>query len=277
MPTDAPRAWQIVLERIEGDLRDGRLVPGDRLTPERELATQLGVGRSSVREAIRVLEVLGVVRTATGSGPSAGAMIVTTPRGGLAAFLRLQVAASGFPIADVVRTRIVLECDVAESLAGRTADLAEVHGILDAMDDPALAAGEFLALDARFHLALAEASGNAVVAAMMAGLRSSIESYTQLGAARMPDWDATAHRLREEHRRIVQAVTDGDGAAARAVVTAHITDYSRQVAAAIARVDAGEPPSEEAAPVPAAGARDALARVPAVPPGDAGAVREEHS
>ncbi len=116
MPNSAPRAWQVVLERIESDLRDGRLAPGDRLTPERELATQLGVGRSSVREAVRVLEVLGVVRTATGSGPTAGAMIVTTPRGGLAAFLRLQVAANGFPLTDVVRTRIVLECDVAERM-----------------------------------------------------------------------------------------------------------------------------------------------------------------
>jgi len=231
--TAAPRAWQVVLERIEGDLRDGRLSPGDRLTPERELAVQLGVGRSSVREAIRVLEVLGVVRTATGSGPSAGAMIVTTPRGGLAAFLRLQVAASAFPIADVVRTRIVLECDVAERLAAESPDLHEVREVLDAMEDASLDAGEFLALDARFHLALAEASGNAVVSAMMAGLRSSIESYTRTGAALLPDWDATASRLRQEHRRIVQAVTAGDAATARSAVAAHITDYSREVATAL--------------------------------------------
>ncbi|WZH35445.1 MAG: FCD domain-containing protein [Microbacterium enclense] len=231
MPNDAPRAWQVVLERIEADLRDGRLVPGDRLTPERELATTLGVGRSSVREAIRVLEVLGVVRTATGSGPTAGAMIVTTPRGGLAAFLRLQVAANGFPIADVVRTRVVLEGDVVERLASDPeADLIEVRGILDAMDTSALAPEEFLALDARLHQALAEASGNAVVAAMMAGLRSSIESYTQLGAARMADWPATAARLRDEHRRIVGAVERGEGAEARDAVRGHIAGYFRQIA-----------------------------------------------
>jgi GntR family transcriptional regulator, transcriptional repressor for pyruvate dehydrogenase complex len=231
MPDAAPRAWQVVLERIEADLREGRLSPGDRLTPERELASTLGVGRSSVREAIRVLEVLGVVRTATGSGPTAGAMIVTTPRGGLAAFLRLQVAANGFPIADVVRTRVVLEGDVVERLAtDPEADLTEVHGILDAMDAGALTPEEFLALDARLHQALAEASGNAVVAAMMAGLRSSIESYTQLGAARMSDWPSTAARLRDEHRDIVGAVTRGDGVRARDAVRGHIAGYFRQVA-----------------------------------------------
>ncbi|MXS74130.1 GntR family transcriptional regulator [Microbacterium sp. CSI-V] len=230
MPDSGLRAWQVVLERVEADLREGRLAPGDRLTPERELAAQLGVGRSSVREAIRVLEVLGVVRTATGSGPSSGAMIVTTPRGGLAAFLRLQVAASGFPLTDVVRTRIVLESDVVETLAGSAPDLAEIVGILDAMDAAGLDRHEFLALDARFHQALAEASGNAVVAAMMAGLRSSIESYTQAGAALLVDWESTSERLRTEHRGIVAAVEAGDGAAARERVRAHIAGYSAEVA-----------------------------------------------
>ncbi|WP_295842461.1 FadR/GntR family transcriptional regulator [uncultured Microbacterium sp.] len=247
MPNSAPRAWQVVLERIESDLRDGRLAPGDRLTPERELATQLGVGRSSVREAVRVLEVLGVVRTATGSGPTAGAMIVTTPRGGLAAFLRLQVAANGFPLTDVVRTRIVLECDVAERLAQDDVDLDEVVGILDAMDADDLAPDEFLALDARFHQALSEASGNAVISAMMAGLRSSIEAYTRAGAARLDAWPVVADRLRSEHRHIVAAMSAGDVAAAREAVRAHITDYYTEVARALSPADAAEPAVADAA------------------------------
>ncbi|MCJ1708631.1 FadR/GntR family transcriptional regulator [Microbacterium sp. VKM Ac-2923] len=238
MTSSAPRAWQVVLERIESDLREGRLTPGDRLTPERELATQLGVGRSSVREAIRVLEVLGVVRTATGSGPSAGAMIVTTPRGGLAAFLRLQVAANGFPLADVVRTRIVLECDVAERLASTDADLTDVHDVLDAMDADDLDPAEFLALDARFHQALAEVSGNAVVSAMMAGLRSSIEAYTRAGAARLDAWPRVVDRLRREHRHIVDAVSRGEADEARDAVRAHITDYYTDVAEALRAADA---------------------------------------
>ncbi|WP_295832861.1 FCD domain-containing protein [uncultured Microbacterium sp.] len=247
MPNAAPRAWQVVLERIESDLRDGRLTPGDRLTPERELATQLGVGRSSVREAVRVLEVLGVVRTATGSGPTAGAMIVTTPRGGLAAFLRLQVAANGFPLTDVVRTRIVLECDVAERLAQDDVDLAEVIGILDAMDADDLAPDDFLALDARFHQALSEASGNAVISAMMAGLRSSIEAYTRAGAARLDAWSVVAERLRSEHRNIVAAMSAGDATAAREAVRAHITDYYTDVAQALSPTNAGEPAVADAA------------------------------
>ncbi|WP_438803621.1 FadR/GntR family transcriptional regulator [Microbacterium hominis] len=82
MPESAatsPRAWQTVLTKIEDDLLEGRLAPGDRLPGERDLAASLGVGRSSVREALRVLEVMGLIRTATGSGPNAGAIITTTP------------------------------------------------------------------------------------------------------------------------------------------------------------------------------------------------------
>lgn len=225
MAQSPARAWRIVLEKIETDLLDGGLAPGDHLPPERELAAQLGVGRSSVREALRVLDVLGLIRTATGSGPSAGAIVIATPRGGMSALLRLQVAAQGFPIDDVVRTRVILESAVVETLATVRAPLVEAITMLDAMDDTSLTPAEFLALDAEFHLALAEASGNAVVAATMAGLRTAIESYVLQGAERIADWDATAIGLRTQHRQIVAAIQSGDAAGSRAGITDHITGY----------------------------------------------------
>jgi DNA-binding FadR family transcriptional regulator len=228
--TAAPtRAWRLVLDHIETDLLDGRLGPGDHLPPERELAASLGVGRSSVREALRVLEVMGLIRTATGSGPASGAIVVATPSGGMSALLRLQVAAQGFPLPDVVSTRIILESAVVGTLAhDSTPELAPVREVLDAMDAGTLTPAEFLALDAQLHVALAEASGNVVVAAMMAGLRTAIESYVRAGAERVPDWDATAERLRHEHREIVAAVERGDAASARRLVHDHITGYYAQ-------------------------------------------------
>jgi len=227
--TAEPRAWEGVLAHIEARLVDGRLRPGDHLPAERALSAELGVARSSVREAIRVLEAMGLVRTQTGSGPTSGAIIVARPVGGMQALMRLQVAASGFPVADVVRTRLLLETAVAEDLAERpsTVDLADARQLLDAMDDAALAPQEFLALDAQFHLALAEASGNAVVAAMMAGLRTSIEGYVIAGLARIPDWEAMAARLRSEHRDVVAAIGAGDATAARTRIHDHIGGYYR--------------------------------------------------
>lgn len=222
----AERAWQLVLEHIERDLLDARLGPGDRLPSERELAADLGVGRSSVREALRVLEVMGLIRTATGSGPQSGAIVIASPSGGMSSLLRLQVAAQGFPLADVMRTRLVLEDAVAVSLAADdTRDTTDAHRILGAMDATGLTPQEFLVLDAQLHLALAESSGNTVIAAMMAGLRTAIESYVLTGSEAIADWDAMAARLRAEHRAIVGAIDAGDADAARRLVHDHITGY----------------------------------------------------
>lgn len=225
-----PRAWELVLATVEGELLSGRLKPGDHLPPERTLAADLAVGRSSVREAIRVLEVLGLVRTATGSGPQSGAIIVATPSGGMSALMRLQVAAQGFPVADVVRTRLLLETAVVADLAERTGrpgrnGLAPAVQLLDAMDSPALTPAEFLALDAQFHVALAEASENQVVTAMMVGLRSSIEGYVLAGVPALPDWATTATRLRHEHRGILTAIEGADAMLARTRIHDHITGY----------------------------------------------------
>ena len=224
--TSTARAWRVVLESIERDLLEGVLQPGDRLAPERELATTLGVGRSSVREALRVLEVMGLIRTGTGSGPTSGAFIVASPQGGLSALLRLQVVAQAFPLDDVVRTRVVLESAVVEAIAADPQRVtAEARAVLDAMDDADLTREEFIALDARLHQALAEASGNLVIAVTMEGLRSAIESYVQAGAQRLPDWDATSERLRREHHAILDAVDAGDASLARSLVHDHITGY----------------------------------------------------
>lgn len=231
MPDEQPaRAWRTVLEHIERDLLDGRLGPGDRLASERDLAGALGVGRSSVREAFRVLEVMGLIRTATGSGPRAGAIVIATPTGGMSALLRLQVAAQGFPLTDVVQTRLVLEDAVVGAMAAsEERETLRAHELLDAMEASDLTPEEFLALDAQLHLALAEGSGNTVIAAMMSGLRSSIESYVQGGVAAIPDWVTMAARLRSEHRDLVAAIDDGDADSARSLVRSHITGYYTEI------------------------------------------------
>ncbi|WP_349898995.1 FadR/GntR family transcriptional regulator [Parafrigoribacterium soli] len=221
------RAWKIVLDSIEGRLLSGELAPGDHLQPERALATELNVGRSSVREALRVLEVFGLIRTQTGSGPQSGAIIIASPSNAIGALMRMQVAARGFQVGEIVRTRLLLETAVVGELAERndTIDLAPTERLLRAMDDSRLTQAEFLALDAQFHLSLAEASENQVVATMMTGLRSSIEGYVLEGAAGLPDWTATVDRLRSEHRAILAAIVAGDRATATEHVHNHISGY----------------------------------------------------
>lgn len=219
------KAWRTVLSHVEARLRSGELGPGDRLPSERELAVQLGVGRSSVREALRVLEVMGVLHTATGSGPRAGAVITTSAGSGLAQVLGLQAAAQAYSFDDVVAARLVLETAVVGELGASASAPDAASTLLDVMDDATLTSDEFLALDARFHAILAEATGNAVFASIMTGLRAAIETYVQSRAHAIDDWAAARERLQVEHRGVIDAISAGDADGARARIQQHINGY----------------------------------------------------
>lgn len=225
--TSRPRSRETVLTFVEGELRAGRLCVGDHLPGERTLADTLGISRSSVREGIRVLEAMGLLRTAVGSGPSSGTVLVAQPSIGLGAALRLHAASSHLPIADLVQMRVLLETWAVDVAARRRPELAPVEGLLEAMDAPDLTPAAFLALDVDLHVALAETAGNAVVVAVMGALRSSIQGYVTEAVAELDDWPAMAQRLRAEHRGIVAAISAQDPAGAARRVRRHIEGFHR--------------------------------------------------
>ncbi|MCB5282926.1 MULTISPECIES: FCD domain-containing protein [Micrococcaceae] len=218
------RTHQLVLTWIEGQLSSGRLALGGRLPPERALAEQLKVSRTSVREAIRVLEAMGVLRAGVGSGPEAGTIVIADPTAALGAALRLHVATSHLPVKDIVETRVLLESWAAARARPDSPALAEAASLLEKMEDCA-GTETFLALDVQFHLALADAAGNAVVSAMMGSLREAIQDYAGGLTGNLPDWNATAARLRVEHRSILSAITGRDGGRAARLVADHIEGY----------------------------------------------------
>ncbi len=73
------KAHEVVMTWVTDELSSGRLRIGDRLPGERALAETLGVSRASLREALRVLEALGAIRSSTGSGPNAGTIVTAAP------------------------------------------------------------------------------------------------------------------------------------------------------------------------------------------------------
>jgi GntR family transcriptional repressor for pyruvate dehydrogenase complex len=222
--------YELVLSRVEADLAAGRLRIGGRLPGERALAEQLGISRPSVREAIRVLEAMGVVRTASGLGPDAGAVIVAEPVSPLTSLLRLHLATNHLPMGDIVQTRVLLESWAAREAAGRIPradELAAAEELLDLMEDPALTPERFHLLDAEFHVALAALAGNVLIAAVMSSLRSAIHSYVLAAVPNLTDWEATAAGLRAEHRSIVAAIRAGRPDEASDCVVAHIQGFYR--------------------------------------------------
>lgn len=228
----APRTYETVLHRIEADLRAGRLRIGDQLPGERLLAETHGISRASVRDAIRILDAMGVVRTSTGSGPNSGAIIISDPAAGLSAALRLHVAARSLPVADIVQTRILLETWAAhESVRRDERDgLAHAGRLLAAMDDPAVDRETFQALDVQFHVVLSSLAGNAVIETMMESLSGGIRDYVHEAMASMPGWPRVMETLRSQHRGIFDAVTRRDGDTAARLLTEHIEWFYGQTA-----------------------------------------------
>ncbi|MTH69867.1 FCD domain-containing protein [Agromyces bracchium] len=215
------------MSQIEQRILDGRLKAGDRLPSERELSQSLGVSRPSLREAMRVLEALGLVDIRVGGGPDGGAMLVQSPGDGMVNLLKLQIALAHFSWEDVLETRLILETWSVEEAAYRADDddHAELEAILDRMDDTSIDSSEFNRLDAAFHVRIAESTGNALTAHFMSSLRTAIHRQMVEMYAELDDWRETAKTVRAEHREILQRIIDRDGPGAAAAVRAHITDF----------------------------------------------------
>ena len=218
------RAYEVVLGWVESRILTGELHVGDQLPPERELARQLEVSRGAVREAVRTLAAQGVVRSTVGAGGAGGTTVTAVPTDALVRFLQLHVALANFPISDVIEARISLE-RLSARLAtenARASDLAAMREALAAMDRNADDKARYNDADTAFHVAIAGAAGNRLVADMTVAIRESMRLPLLDAFRYVGDWEALTGGLREQHHAIYGAIRSGDPDAAQATVEAHI-------------------------------------------------------
>ncbi|MFJ6836817.1 FadR/GntR family transcriptional regulator [Streptomyces sp. NPDC091209] len=213
---------QRAIERIKAMIREGSLEPGQRLPAERDLAGLLGISRSSMREAIRALTVLGVLEARHGSG-----IFVTRLEAGelLETFGVVADLSRGPQLLELLELRRILESAATATAAARiTPDrLAEVERHLTAMnatDDPE----EVLAHDLAFHRAIVVCAGNETMTAVLDGL----SSRTFRARVRRGHQEEDAfERTRREHAAIHRALVARDPEAARAAAAAHVGEVER--------------------------------------------------
>lgn len=236
--TDQPRrSYDLLLENIEADLRSGAIALGDQLPGERTLAETYGISRASVREGIRILDAMGVLRSSSGSGPKSGAVIISEPSAGLSSALRLHMASSRLPVADIVQTRVLLETWAAATAAARPpsdateAALARAATLLEAMDAPDMVRENFHLLDAQFHVELSSLAGNAVIETMMASLSGAISGYVKNAVDNMEDWADVKKHLQAQHHGIYDAVASRRGDDAARLLREHIEWFYAQIPA----------------------------------------------
>jgi GntR family transcriptional repressor for pyruvate dehydrogenase complex len=211
-PVGFQRRSEGVLNALETMIVSGEVQPGDRLPPERELAERFGVGRNSVREAIRQLSLLGLVEAYQGGGTF---VAETTSASLIRPFLNV-VQFGGATADKIMEFRIVFEPAVAALAAMRAGpdDLVGLEAALEAFE-VAIADGrdDAAECDTRFHHLVAASTGNPVFAAIESALMEFLHAFRQQALVRAAynPGDGAVNGHRDVYERI--AAADGHGAA----------------------------------------------------------------
>lgn len=213
------------VNRIRGMIISGALRPGDRLPPEAELAGRLELSRSSLREAVRALTFIGVLRTRQGDGTYVTELDGASLLDNLGFVVDL---ASERTLLEFFQLRRMLEPEAVAAAAARadTDDFAAVGACLAAMEAAASTDDEaaFIDADLEFHHTITATAGNAVLSSLLRALG--------LRSVRAHRWRARTDRAAldrslDEHRAILDAIRSRDPEAARGAATVHLLGGER--------------------------------------------------
>jgi GntR family transcriptional repressor for pyruvate dehydrogenase complex len=213
-PIQRRKVYDLVAERLLNEIVQGRLSPGEAVPTERDLATSFGVGRSSVREALRVLESKGVISA------KAGTFQVADFGNPLSHSLRLLLTLEEADVRELFEVRRVIEVEMAGLAAERRTDedLASMDEALAAMDEHIESEERYVDADIRFHLAVVAAARNRIAHRMMQATRDILRRA--LGPVfHVPGSPA---RSTAQHQAIRDAVAAGNAEAARAGMLEHL-------------------------------------------------------
>jgi len=209
------RLYQHISQLLMTHIREGRFVPGQALPAERDLAKQLGVSRSSVREALIVLELSGWVEIRVGTG-----VFVCSPLPENATALDSDDVSAE----DLLNARQVIESEFA-ALAAKTAtnsQLRELAALVKRMENNVTDNKEYHALDMQFHVLIAKLTNNQLLAEVVQRLWDKHYSPTFLRLEQHYAHDDLVKVWDRDHRIIVNAITRRDPRGARAAMRKHL-------------------------------------------------------
>jgi GntR family transcriptional regulator, transcriptional repressor for pyruvate dehydrogenase complex len=204
-----------IAQQILDLISSGKLTPGQRLPSERELCKNFGAARSSLREALRGLSMIGVLTARVGEGTSVAA------DGGkfLGKIIEWRLITEKHDIENLLEVRVALEGIAAANVAreGSQADIAKLSALLSKMKSSVKDKKQFAALDLEFHVTLAKASGNSLLFDLVSMIRNQL--VTALDKLLLPQVRPLTYK---EHAAIVEAIVQRDADRARDAMHTHL-------------------------------------------------------
>ncbi len=225
VPMEVPKASDVLANELRERILSGEFTEGTALPPERELVTQTTMSRATVREALRILEVQGLVRIK--AGRAGGAFVQRPGKESLASSMALLIRGRQIRLAALHETREAIEPFCAELAAkNRTDDdLAALDAADEAISDPDASLAQFLQANVDWHIGVATASHNELLGAFMTALSRAIYTATENEFV-----DDDVRRLAAKaHRGITDAIRKRDAEAAVRRMRRHVHGYAEAV------------------------------------------------
>jgi GntR family transcriptional regulator, transcriptional repressor for pyruvate dehydrogenase complex len=230
-PVGKPRVAEEIVQQLRGLILRGEYAVGDKLPPERKLAEELGVNRASLREAIKSLEHMGLVKTRQGDGTRVLDFMQTA---GVELISHL-IPGDGSPnipvLTDVLDFRRWFGRESARLAAERATeeDVKALEAIIEKSADPAIDVGELLKLDFEFYVLLTAAAKNAVMKLLINTIRPAVMNYSPFFASINPP----PQLVRKHQRDVLKAVVAKDPDAASKAADAYLRKAVEQVQATL--------------------------------------------
>jgi GntR family transcriptional repressor for pyruvate dehydrogenase complex len=205
-----------ICRKMVAHLMRGDWSAGERIPPERELCLQLGVGRASLREALKALEIMGMIETRLGDGT------FVCPRSDF--FSRpLMWAIAGSNQEDtieLVEARKLIELELVRLAALRATadDLKAIGAHLDAMEESTKDSKRFQEEDVNFHLAVGTAAHNRILLNAFHLIRNLMHQWIATAVAR----DGVVEKALDQHRKIFMAIAKRNPETAQAAMEKHL-------------------------------------------------------
>ena len=215
--TPGARLSDQVADALAEEIRQGRLVVGDKLPTEAELVAQFGVSRTVVREAVSRLKSLGLVDSRQGSG------VYVREVGFSPLNFDARHTGSRDAVIQMVEVRRGLEAEVA-ALAALRRTPRTLQAIRDAITALDQTAGDGVAEDVQFHRAIAEAAGNPFLLGTLEYLGQFLHGATRVTRANEARRSDFVDQVRQEHLAIVEAIAAGDAPRARQAAATHMNN-----------------------------------------------------
>ncbi|PYM71756.1 MAG: GntR family transcriptional regulator [Candidatus Rokuibacteriota bacterium] len=215
-PIKSTRIYEEIVRQVKQLIAEGRLKTGDRLPPERELAEKFVVSRTSVREALRALESLGLIEIRAGEGTFVRQVSVDALVGPLALMMTSQREAIG----ELFEARRVLEPAIAALAASRATpdEVQDMERILESQAREVAAGRTGIAEDAAFHTAIGAAAHNRAITRIVHAIMDLL-TQSREESLNTPGRPTRSH---QDHRRILQAIAKRNPSAARQAMADHL-------------------------------------------------------